>query len=373
MNNSLKDEKGFALVVTLGIVAILLATALQLGKFTGDSVISSLADNDRFQAYQAAVSGINLARLILVEDAKKNTISSVQETWADQDKLKEAVETLGLEKDTLKLEISDELSKIQVNALISEFPGNLFNSSQLKIWENFLRLRFSDNEEKGEDDAAEIINSVKDWLDSGDDDAITGLSGAESEYYLALDPPYPCANGPVNQIDELLNIKGVSGDMFKEEIEQDPEGNPDQVEQGMELSDVFTVYGLDSEKSENGGYRYSGRVNINTAGVDVLAALLPEGMDDFAQELVDFREQKSEEGTVFLNPLDKGWYKKVINLSEEETDRLDSFIRYGSDIFKIQCSSQKNDAKVSLVAFVKRERIKGSGKWNCRVIQMERE
>jgi len=373
LNNPLKDEKGFALVVTLAIVAVLLATALQLGKFTGDSVISSLADNDKFQAYQMAVSGINLAELILVEDAKKNTIDSVQETWADQDKLMEAAETLGFETGTLKLKISDELSKIQVNALIWDFPGNLFHSNQLRIWENFLRLRFFNNKTVDEKDPAEIVNSVKDWLDSEDDDAITGVSGAESDYYLDLDPSYPCANGPFNHIDELLNVKGVTGDLLKEEIEQDLEVDPGQAKQRLELSDVFTVYGLDREKSEKGGYRYSGRVNINTAGVDVLAALLPEGMENLALDLVDFREQKSEEGTVFINPLDKGWYKKVINLSEGETDWLDRSIRYESDIFKIQCYSQKNDAMVLLVAFVKRERIEGSGKWICRIIQMERE
>ncbi len=372
MNNSLKDEKGFALIVTLAIVSILLATALQLGKYTGDAVLSTLADNDKFEAYQMSVSGINLAMLILVEDAKKNTIDSVQDSWADQDSLMVAAETLGFKNGTLKLKISDELSKIQVNALIEDYPGNIFHPNQLLIWENFLRLRFSSNKATDERDPAEIINSVKDWLDSRDDDAVTGVSGAESDYYLGLDPPYTCSNGPFNHIEELFKVKGISGNLLKEKSEQGLEMDQEQAEQNMELSDVFSVYGQDSEKSEKGGYRYLGRVNINTAGVDVLAALLPDGMEDIAQDLIDFREQKSEDGTVFINPLDKGWYKKVINLSEEETDRLDRSIRYESDIFKVQCSSQKNDAMVSLVAFVKRERIEGSGKWICRIIQIER-
>ncbi len=48
-----------------------------------------------------------------------------------------------------------------------------------------------------------IINSLKDWLDSGDDDAITGLSGAESDYYEGLEPPYSCKNGPMDNLGEV--------------------------------------------------------------------------------------------------------------------------------------------------------------------------
>ena len=249
-----------------------------------------------------------------------------------------------------------------------EFPGNRLNSGQSRIWENFLRLRFSDDKAMDKRDPAQIINSVKDWLDSMDDDAISGISGTESDYYLGLDPPYVCANGPFNYIYELLNVKGISKNLLKNEILDVSDG---QIEE-IELSDVFTVYGLDPEKAGNGGYRYTGRVNINTAGVDVLAALLPEGMDYFAGDLVDFREQRSEGGDVFINPLDKGWYKKVIELSEKEQKRLDRLITYSSDIFKVECTAKKNDASVTFVAFLKREKHKKSGKWICRTIQMER-
>ena len=147
---------------------------------------------------------------------------------------------------------------------------------------------------------------------------------------------------------------------------------PDEPVEEIDLSDVLTVYGLDPEKAGNGGFRYPGKVNINTAGVDVLAALLPQGMEDLAHELVDFREQKSQEGNIFQNPLDKGWYKKVIELSEKEETQFDRTIRYSTDIFKVECAAQKNDAIVIFVVFLKREKHKSSGKWICRVIQMER-
>jgi len=69
---------------------------------------------------------------------------------------------------------------------------------------------FSNQENLNEDATpTAIINSLKDWLDSGDDDAITGLSGAESSYYQSLDIPYPCKNGPVLHVGELALIKGI--------------------------------------------------------------------------------------------------------------------------------------------------------------------
>ncbi|MDX2439447.1 MAG: type II secretion system protein GspK, partial [Desulfobacterales bacterium] len=240
--------------------------------------------------------------------------------------------------------------------------------------------RFSNDKAVDTRDPVEIINCVKDWLDSNDDDAVTGISGAESDYYLDLDPPYVCANGPFNHLDELLNVKGISKDLLKtegldpgDESYDEPGDEPDDLESNeLELSDIFTIYGLDREKTQKGGYRYSGKVNINTAGVDVLAGLLPEGMEAFAQDLVDYREQKSEEGDVFVNPLDKGWYKRVIELSKKEQDQLDRSITYVSDVFKVECIAQKNDTKIELVAVLKKEKHKASGKWMFRIIQMER-
>jgi len=368
LTDILFNEKGVALVVTLAIVAILLAAALQMGKFTGDSAMETLAYRDQFQADQLALSGINIAALILVDDAAKNNIDTIQEAWADHDKLLLAVNELKLEKDTLTIKITDELSKIQVNALLLEFPGNQISPVQTRIWENFLRPRFSNDKSLDTRDPDEIINSLKDWLDSGDDDLISGVSGAESDYYMELDPHYVCANGPFDHIDELMNVKGISKDLLKTEILDQADEPVDQ----LGLSDVFTIYGLDQEKTAKGGFRYPGKVNINTAGVDVLAGLLPEGMEEFARDLVDYREQRSEEGDVFVNPLDKGWYKKVIDLSEKEQEWLDNTITYSSHIFKIECIAQKNDATTNLVSFLKREKQKDSGKWTYRIIQMER-
>jgi len=116
LSKILNNEKGVALVVTLAIVAILVAAGLQLGKFTGDSVMVTMAEKDLFQAEQYAISGMNLAVLLLSEDASKNAIDSLQEVWADEQLLEQAVNEIGLDGKRLVLSITDEMSKIQVNS-----------------------------------------------------------------------------------------------------------------------------------------------------------------------------------------------------------------------------------------------------------------
>ena len=377
MNKIVQNQKGTALVVTLAIVAILAAAALQLGKFTGESAMVTLKSKDMFQAKQYALSGINLVKVLLSQDAENNIIDSIQEHWADSDILLQAVNEMGLDKENLTIKVVDELSKIQVNALIKEFPGNLQDFEQTRIWERFLQLRLLKDKDETQSDPALIINCVKDWLDSFDDDTITGISGAESDYYLDLEPPYTCANGPFNQLDELLNVKGISKDFLRYDNIDDMEVSELKLELKAEfkldLQDVFTVHGLEPVILENGRYKYSGKININTAPVYVIQALLPLGMEEFAQELVDFRVKKGEDGNVFINSLDNGWYKKVVDLSEKEQKQFENIICYSSNIFKVECTGAVNSSKVKLVAWIKREKPKESEKWICKIIQIERE
>ena len=367
----MQNEKGMALVVTLAVVAVLLAAGLWLAKFTGDAVMVTLIEKDRFQAEQLAISGIEIAKLILVEDAAENTTDSVQDTWADPEQLSRAVAALGLEKGGLTIKITDELSKIQMNALIRQFPGSEANPYQVKLWERFFSNEEKKDKQKDGPDPEERTNAVKDWLDSGDDDAITGLSGAETDYYKGLYPPYACANGPFNHVEELLSVKGFDEDLLKKRIVPLME----EIEEGLEekrLEDFFTVYGLENTAGPEGGYSYPGLININTAGIEVLSALLPEGMEILAKDLVSFRQERSENKAKYINALDQGWYKKVIDLPAKEQERLDRIIRYSSNIFKAESRARKNSSSIVLHAFLIREKNGVSGKWTCRVLQMER-
>ena len=94
----------------------------------------------------------------------------------------------------------------------------------------------------------DIINdSLQDWKDPDD---LRRLNGAESEdFYLKLPVPYRARNGPLQDTSELLQIRGVTREMYER-----TQGHPG-------LSDLVTVVGG------------AGTVNMNTAPEAVLRAL----------------------------------------------------------------------------------------------------
>jgi len=53
----------------------------------------------------------------------------------------------------------------------------------------------------------DAADSILDWIDE-DDEART--YGAESAYYMSLEPPYAPKNGPLDTVEELLRVKGVT-------------------------------------------------------------------------------------------------------------------------------------------------------------------
>ena len=120
-------------------------------------------------------------------------------------------------------------------------------------------------------DAGEIsavADSIQDWIDA--DDA-PHPAGAESDYYQGLTPPYSAKNAPIDDIEELQLIRGVTPEMFKggsanpnAPFQHHKLGfgtSPGQMaEYEFGLRDVLTPYS-------------SGRVNVNTASSNVLACI----------------------------------------------------------------------------------------------------
>lgn len=364
-----KDQKGVALIATIAVVAILCVVALEAGRLARQAASGTIVENDMFAAREKAMSGIHLAMMMLTLDAADNEIDSIQETWADPEKIAQAVTAMGINPADLSLKIVDEMGKLQLNALLKQFPGNEPNDTQMVVLERFLTLAAPEDKPEEAGSAVEIVNALKDWLDSKDDDAITGLTGAEANYYESLEVPYTCANGPLKHISELFRVKGIVDSFL----------SPSYISQGMDeaaqvdVKDMFTVYGLSEDQdSEENRFSFSGKVNINTAPVAVLAALLPEGRDVNAQDLADYRAEKASLGQEYIHTLESGWYEDVIALSDDEKKAFKTVITYSSSVFTAECTAKQNGAQVTLHAVIKREKQNLTGKWSCRILQMER-
>jgi general secretion pathway protein K len=89
-----------------------------------------------------------------------------------------------------------------------------------------------------------IVASVQDWTDKNED---YRLNGAESEYYLGLPVPYRSKNEKLDSVEELLQIKGMTRQIFY--------GTPDK----PGLVDYVTAF--------------STGINVNTVSPVVLRAL----------------------------------------------------------------------------------------------------
>lgn len=92
--------------------------------------------------------------------------------------------------------VIDEAGKLNLNSLMLWDPSGKMLQAVLAQLPNVTT------------DAAACIG---DWMDADD---TPSTSGAESEYYNGLTPPYRCKNGFLDSLDELLLVKGVTPEML---------------------------------------------------------------------------------------------------------------------------------------------------------------
>lgn len=375
-NPILGNQRGIALLITLSIIAILFAVSLELNRRVRISLLASETGKTEYDLLEMAESGIVLAQALLVKDAFETQIDSIQEEWADPEALGEIVTSLAWEGGTLQVKIRDEMGKIQVNALVNDHPGHGVNGEQRQIWETLLSFFISSDKSEDKRDPQEIINCLIDWLDDLDDDMITGISGAETDYYESLDPPYPCANRPFSDLNELFLVKGITPDLLKKaeslgEMFLDPEGGEPQ----FLVEDLLTVFGATPKNRENAQkkYSFSGKININTAPLPVVAALLPLGRQDLAQAICEYRLQKMEDESGYTNDLTvKGWYADIAGLTPEEKTEVEKKITYTSSVFSIESHAQRDTRSLALKAVVIRKKDK-NGRWVCKPLTRQRE
>jgi general secretion pathway protein K len=357
MVKTVGNNRGIALLLVISVTTILIATALEYNRRARFAVLSAAASRDRLTLSQMAASGIHAAMALLAKDRAESNIDSLQEDWADPEKINELLGEMPFDDGTLSVSISDEMGRIQINALVTFPDSRNFNNSQLQLLERYLNSMRDATEEIPEDSQpTAIINSLKDWLDSGDDEAITGLSGAESAYYQDLSPPYQSRNGPIADINDLLLIKGITPELFY--------GSTDKP--GM--ADVLTVYGMTPGAGTS--FTFTGKININTAELPVLVSMLPSENEDVALAFFEWR-QEAASGKDAPDLSDPAWYKNIAGFSAMNLDT--NLITTASDLFRITSAAKVNDFALATTAVVQRLKSKTTGKWYCKILSWQSE
>ncbi len=355
MAKTIHNNRGIALLLTISVTTILVALALEYNRRARFAILSTAVTRDRLTLSHMASSGIHAAMALLAKDRAESNIDSFQEDWANSDKINELLNEIPFDDGTLSVTIADEMGRIQINALVKFPDSRSFNESQRLLLERYLNYFKNDTEETPDDSQPPaIINSLKDWLDSGDDEALTGLSGAESSYYQDLSPSYSSRNGPIADINDLLLVKGITAELFYGSTEKPG------------IASFLTVYGMTPGAGTS--FTFPGKINVNTAELPVLVAMLPSENMDMAQAFFDLRQEAATNKEA-ADLSDTTWYKDIAGISGINLDT--NLITIASDIFRILSVAQMNNSELSVTAVVQRTQVAKTGKWTCKILSWE--
>jgi len=275
MKKHLRDNSGVAIIIAVATIGIIVILTLQFNKSMMSELYAAANLNDGIKLEYVARSGFNCALAVIRED-DKNT-DTLHDTWADFEYYSVYSAQL-FEEDLFSVEISDLAGKIQINNLVG--PDGNYNTSQKGL---LIRLLTSEEFNMDTDEAEDITDAIKDWIDK--DDEVTRF-GAEDTYYQSLDSPYSCRNHPLESLDDLLLIKGITRELYYG------------VDGGPGIHDCLTVHG-------------EGRVNINTADPMILKVLSDDMDQQMVEEIIAYRHDEDND----LNSAD--WYKNALGTNED--------------------------------------------------------
>ena len=284
----LRDNRGMALILTILIISLIVALTLQFNTSMWTNLHAAANLRDGIKLSCIARSGFNGALAVLYEDASSTTEDTLREPWAHARIFSENSASL-FDEGRFLLEIADLSGRIQINQLVHQTGDN---KGEYKEEQKNLLTRFLSSEEFNldDDEVVDIIDAIKDWIDNPDTDDVTGWGGAEDSYYQALTKPYPCKNAPLEFLEELLLVRGITKELFYG-TEEKP---------GISL--YLSAHGDD------------GKININTADPLVLRALSDQIDEDLAEDMVAYRE---DEENVLSDP---GWYQDVPGMIDVSID-----------------------------------------------------
>lgn len=196
-------------------LVLVMMTIIVLSAIVGSLAISMntemrLARNNDYddQMEWMGRSGVELARYALANKCpEQRNIDALNQFWAGgTSPCSNGVESFPLKNVPLgpgeiSVTITDMERKWDINLVANP------RAPQREILQKALaEVGVTDAEQ-----SSTIIDSILDWMNPNES---SGFSGAKSDYYMRLDPPYYCKDGPIDDISELLLIKGITPDIY---------------------------------------------------------------------------------------------------------------------------------------------------------------
>lgn len=332
---------GIAMIIVM--VMIFVLGILAAGFAYSMKVETKLASNTSLESDLEWLgrSGVELARYVLAQQLSiPENFDSLKQKWAGgPGNTNDALAEISLENNRVgegifSIKIIDMERKVNINV-----AGEALLQQALTLI--------------GVDAAgfSTIVNSIQDWREPGNNSRI---SGAKSDYYLELNPPYVAKNGPIGDLSELLLVKGITPEMYW------GPGGSNQSSQAIQpvrsiynqplamgstavgLVDLFTAVSFPL-------------ININTASAAVLQ-LLPGVDANTAAGIIQARSgfdgaEGTEDDIPFQNP---GELINVPGMSPQFVGQVRNLCGVRSYTFEVHVDAQIYQYKRRFVALLRR-------------------
>jgi len=290
------NERGMVLLIVLLVVTLL---AVLLSEFAFSTLVDlRLAETfrDSTRGYYLARGGINVGQILLRLDAANNSYDAPNdpaELWA------QGLPSYPVGDGYISITVEDLGGRLNLNLITDPTYATVTKGRFLELCN-----------ELGLVNGVELTDALIDWLDN---DAGEEPNGAESNYYLGLEHPYPAKNGPIDTLSELAMVKGFDSETLKL------------------LEPQVTLFGSD-------------KINVNTASREVLLA-----------EMV-FQQAPDPNSAVegILAQRDQGAIKDTTTLSNLATQYSFAWnsLDVESDAFLIVADAEVNDGRRTFSAVV---------------------
>jgi type II secretory pathway component PulK len=342
-------SNGIALVIVMIVIVVL---GILAGGFAYSmKVETNLARNTNFETDLEWMgrSGVEFARYILVQSVNipNEPWDSLNQKWAGGPLgTNEVLESISLENNHLGV----GTFSIKIVDLERRFNINTINQGNIYILQHALGLVGADPGE-----TAPITDSFLDWIDPNDN---SRLSGAESSDYMSKPnpgyPPYVAKNGLIDDMSELLLIRGITPEMFwgpggkrgaqssMQSVSTSGTGNFSAVESTTGLVGLFTAISV-------------GTININTASAQVFQ-LMPGFDPVLVQGILRARAGwDGVDGTDDDIPFRSvGELINVPGMPPQIIQQLQGIFAVRSLTFEIQVEAKINQYKRQFVAVLRR-------------------
>lgn len=305
-------DRGIALLLVLWIITFLAVICAEFSWTMRTEIATARNFKEGEQAYYTAEAGINRAIIELMRTASRPPQATAAPEDAQELEEKEqpywepgSSYRFELDENPCSVEIEDQGNKLEINTYLAKAANN---PASLKAF-----LKKTVGLEGEELDV--VADSMIDWHDK--DNNITGVNGAEDDYYKSLDPPYASRNGDIPVLEELLLVKGIDESIYygpqraaeqeqkikltaeelqdilagKQQVEEPPEDDEDNATNKIVgLQDIFFAAYPELLSAARYNENVSTiKIDINTATVTQL--MLLDGMNmATAQKIVEERQ-----------------------------------------------------------------------------------